>query len=561
MHPLRRSDPDFKTSSHIPTYTKSDVRRSDRTRAVPNRLGHDATHSVDVQNDALPDPETVDEALSTAEAEGWKKAMDDEYKSLVENDTWKLVDLPQGRKVISTKWIYKRKLDISGKIERYKARLVVKGCSEQKGIDKAESFQSVRYGSVRFLLAMAAKFDLEIDQMDVATAYLQGELKEEVFVQQPVGFDDGSVRVCLLQKYVYGLKPAVKAWNQKLRATLINAEFKCSKVDTCIYYKVDAENILIVALYVDDLIILSNNSHAKQHIKDTLKATFNMTDLGPAKFVLGIHIEQDREHGQISINQCRYISEILHKFNMEDCNPVSTPAESGNKLSKKMGPQSGAERANMKDIPYTKAVERLSLAAQISRPDIQFAVNLIGRFSNSPGRSHWNAVKRIFRYLNGTIDARITYLRDAKAVLHGFCDADWAVAEEDDRSVMGYAFLAQGGAISWDTQKLPTVASSKTEAMHMAMAMATQEATWLRNLSREIFPTEEMKIQIYGDNKSALMLSAGPTTFRSHYMRKCVRNGIVKFVYKSTEQIIANVFTRALPSVNHSSCCLGLNIG
>lgn len=546
------------------------LRRSER---VISRQGYVLNAAVTRNSNVYhPDPETVEEALARGDAKNWKNAMEAELKSLAQNQTWRLVNLPVGRKAIANKWVFKRKLSSTGEIDRYKARLVVKGCSQREGIDYAETFSPVvRYSSIRFLVSLAAKLDLDIDQMDAVTAYLQGELKEEVYMRQPAGYEDGTSKVCLLNKSIYGLKQASRTWNDKLGTALLKGGLQRSAVDTCIYFRVVRDDILFVAVYVDDLIIFSSNQKTKNSLKAHLQSTFEMTDGGEAKFVLGMHIERDRRAGTISIDQHKYIGEVLQRFNMADCNPVSTPVDVSTKLTKKMGPTDAAGREEMRSIPYQEAVGSLLFAAQVSRPDIQFAVNMVSRFSNNPGQPHWNAVKRIMRYLRGTKDKKLTYRRDSSTELHGFCDADWATDVEDRRSVTGYVFMMNDGAITWNSKKQPTVALSTTEAEYMAMSSATQEATWLRNLNIELFSHEESKtsaqsppIQIFGDNMSALSLSDKTTSFhprtkhidiRHHYIRDCVNNNIVKFSHISTNEMTADILTKSLPLTKHTHCC------
>lgn len=521
---------------------------------------------------AVADPVTPDEALSGPDADCWRAAMKREISSLKENRTWTLVDLPVGRKAIANKWVFKTKIGGDGKIDRYKARLVVKGCSQREGIDYYETFSPVvRYASIRYLVAMAARLDLDIDQMDVVTAFLQGDLNEEVYMKQPVGIEDGTSRVCRLQKSLYGLKQASRCWNQKLGAVLLKAGLKCSSVDTCIYYCVKPSDVLIVAVYVDDLMIFSSNQSSKQRIKAVLQKAFKMTDNGEARYILGMHIERNREAGTISIDQHKYLREVLQRFNMWESNPVSTPADVNAKLTKTMSPNDAAGREEMAGVPYQEAVGSVLFAAQVSRPDIQFAVNNVSRYNQNPGRAHWNAVKRIMRYLRGTVDMKLTYRRDEEAVLHGFCDADWANDEQDRRSITGYVFLLQGGAVAWNSRKQQTVALSTTEAEYMAMGAATQEAIWLKNLQNEVFGSLEQmqQLTIYGDNKSALMLGEKPTTFhprtkhidvRHHFIRDEVNAGRIKFVHTPTQNMTADVLTKAVPVAKHIKCRDEMNI-
>lgn len=296
-----------------------------------------------------------------------------------------------------------------------------------------------------------------------------------------------------------------------------------------------------------------------------------MTDNGEAKFILGMHIERDRKKGTITIDQHKYVKEMLKRFNMDESHPVDTPADVNSKLTNEMSPSSATDREEMAIIPYQEAVGSLLYAAQVSRPDIQFAVNNVSRFSNNPGKPHWMAVKRIMRYLNGTRDTKLVYRRDDKLGLHGFSDADWAGDAVDRRSVTGYVFLLQGGAITWNSKKQPTVALSTTEAEYMAMSATTQEAIWLRNLHNDIFGNRIKidQISIHGDNKSALALSDKTTSFhprtkhidiRHHFIREHVHEGIIRFSYIQTDNMTADCLTKAVTKIKHKKCCIEMNL-
>lgn len=543
-------------------------RRSQRNRFPVQRFDNVMSATTKM----CADPETVSEALSGKNAKQWRCAMDAELKSLEENKTWTLVHLPVGRKAINNKWVFKMKMGGDGKIDKFKARLVVKGCAQQKGIDYAETFSPVvRYSTIRFLLAMAAKLDLDLDHMDAVSAFLQGDLQEEIYMQQPVGAEDGSGRVCQLKKSIYGLKQASRAWNDKLGGVLIKAGLTCSKVDTCVYYRINNNDIIIIAVYVDDLLVLSNNRKTKEHIKNQLLEHFKMIDNGEAKFVLGMNIERDRQAGTIRIHQGKYLREVLDRYNMTNCNPVTTPADPNAKLSAEMSSTNAADRDEMQSIPYQEAVGSILFASQVSRPDIQFAVNMVSRYNHNYGRPHWNAVKRILRYLRGTIEMGITYKRDNSDGLHGYCDADWAGDVDDRRSVTGYVFLLQGGAITWNSKKQATVALSTTEAEYMAMSAATQEAIWLSNLHNDIFGKHNTleHVVIYGDNKSALMLSEKTTPFhprtkhidiRHHFIREKVTDGTVQFIHTPTQTMSADYLTKAVSFDKHKSCRERMNV-
>lgn len=411
------------------------------------------------------DPVTVRDAMVSENSANWKTAMNDEFNLLIENRTWSLVELPPNRKAINSRWVFKTKHNASGDVERHKARLVVKGCAQKKGIDYEETFSPVvRYGSIRYLIAIAAKCNLMIDQMDAVTAFLHGDLSDEIYMRQPELFDDGTGRVCRLNKSLYGLKQASCVWNQKLDAALKHFGLIATKSDACVYHILRDRSILVVAVYVDDVIIISNDIELKNALKNHLSNKFKMKDMGPAKFVLGMRITRDVKSGSISIDQSQYIRNILDRFGMSDCNSLSTPMDANQKLTSDMCPKTIAEREEMANVPYQEAMGSILFAAQVSRPDIQFAVSCVSRFNNNPGKAQWLAVKRMLRYLKGTVEKRLTYHRDGNSEQLGYCDADFAGDSVDRRSTTGHIFILQNGAISWNSKKQHTVALSTTEA-------------------------------------------------------------------------------------------------
>lgn len=268
-----------------------------------------------------------------------------------------------------------------------------------------------------------------------------------------------------------------------MNAALIAFGLTRSEVDPCIYFKVTEECMLFVAVYVDDLLLFSNDARIKRQLKDDLCKQFKMKDIGEASSVLGIRVQRDRRLGTISIDQAHYVKEIVRRFDMHDCNAVSTPMDHNQKLSAEMSPKNDFEREEMVDVPYQEAIGSIMFAAQVTRPDVCFAVNTVSRFIQNPGKAHWIAVKRILRYLNGTANARLVFNKSGNSELIGYCDADWASDIDSRRSVTGYVFLYQGAAISWNTRKQSTIAGSTTEAEYMSLSAASSEAIWLKTIA------------------------------------------------------------------------------
>lgn len=335
------------------------------------------------------DPSTFKQAVRSESVDLWKGAMKEEFDSLQANRTWQLVELPPGKTPIKCKWVYKTKRDTHGKVIRHKARLVAKGYTQVEGVDYHETFSPVvRFSTIRYLMAIAAKFDLNIRQFDVVTAFLHGTLDEEIYMTQPEGFSDNSNRVCKLIKSIYGLKQSSRVWNTTLNKVLLDFGLKRSSTDQCVYYSIEGKRIFIVAIYVDDIIVFSNNKEMEERLAKVLFDEFKMKDMGEISSVLGIRVTRNRKSGIISLDQTNYIKDLLSRFKMDKCNDVTSPMDANQKLTKKMCPSTEEETKEMLNVPYRELVGALQFCVQVSRPDICFAVNVLSRYNNNPGKAH-----------------------------------------------------------------------------------------------------------------------------------------------------------------------------
>lgn len=549
-----------------PAVEQQGLRRSDRERRTPGKYSDYVTYSsfsgevVSPQSTPMcpktsfDNPQSYEEALNGPDREKWIAAMREEIAALEENETWELTSLPSDRKAIRNKWVFKTKRGPTGDIERYKARLVVKGCSQRPGIDFDEVYSPVvRYSTIRYLLALAVKHDLDVEQMDAVTAFLQGELSDEViYMELPRGFAGTSKQVCRLRKALYGLKQSSRVWNNQLDQALKKFGLEQSKVDPCLYFRIDGENMIFVTIYVDDFMIFTNNAKLKQKLKSFLHNCFKMKDLDEANFCLGLRITRDRKNGKLWVDQEHYVDSILQRFNMANCHPVSTPAEANVKLDKSMSPTTPEETREMKEVPYQEAVGCLTYLAQTTRPDISFAVNQVSQFNANPGRTHWNAVKRIMRYLRGTRSSRLTYSKERCADLVGYTDADWGGEPDSRKSTTGYVFTFMGGAVSWNVKRQPTVALSSCEAEYVALSRTVQEALWWHHFQSQIFGVRAIPIRC--DNQSAICIARNqgynPRTkhmdIKHHFVRDVLDQGVVELGYVNTKQQPADGFTKAL---------------
>lgn len=354
------------------------------------------------------DPLTVQEALKSAHANDWKQAMRDEYFALIDNDTWTLVNKPKDKKIVSCKWVLKTKYQSDGNVERRKARLVARGFSQVPGIDFNETFSPVvRMSSVRMIMGLAVEYGLKVQQFDFVNAYLNGELEEEILMELPEELSSiltkkelqktSGNKVCLLRKALYGLKQSGRQWYDKLDRRLRELQLKPLDTDPCVYMHKEEDKLTLIAIYVDDLILASNDERKTLELKEELSKCFKMKDLGQLRYCLGIEFEQNEKENTICLSQRKYIQDLLERFNMEDCKPAATPVNMGLKLSKDMQPKTEEERRKMEGIPYRRLVGSLMYAATSTRPDIAYIVSALSQFNENYGEEHWKAAKRVLR--------------------------------------------------------------------------------------------------------------------------------------------------------------------
>jgi hypothetical protein len=392
----------------------------------------------------------------------------EEMKSITDNSTWDLVDLPPGHRPIGLKWVFKVKRDENGDIVRHKARLVAKGYIQRAGIDYDEVFAPVaRIESVRLLIALAANQGWEVHHMDVKSAFLNGDLKEEVYVSQPAGFiiDGAEHKVLRLRKALYGLKQAPRAWNAKFDTVMASIGFQRSSSEHGVYTRTRGESRLIVGVYVDDLVITGYGNKDILLFKDEMKSIFKMSDLGLLSYYLGIEVSQGP--GGINLCQAAYAEKLLERNGLLGCNPTATPMEP----RLKMGRESSTPEVNATE--YRRIIGGLRYLIH-TRPDLAFSVGFLSRFMEKPHEEHLVAVKRILRYVAGTHDHGLCYTRGdgEPAKLIGYSDADLAGDIDQRKSTTGIVFFLGSNPITWQSSKQKVVALSSCEAEYIAAANA-----------------------------------------------------------------------------------------
>lgn len=537
-------------------------------------------------------PENLEQAMKCDESQQWGESMRHEMKSVLENSTWKIVPSPQdGSKVIQGRWVYQTKTDSLGNLIRYKSRWVVKGFQQEEGSNFMDTFACVvKPMTYKILFSIAASLDLDIEQMDVKTAFLNSPISEDVYVEQPHGFEITSLAeantlateilnstsksksdlnfprkyrtktslVCKLNRALYGLKQASRAWYLTLKTFLQQCGLEPLKCDYAVF--INHDRTLLVAVYVDDLLLFGKVKIQIQHLKIQLQERFQMTDLGPAHMYLGMQISRDRVRRIISLDQQKYIRIVLKRFNMQDCNAVSTPMETGLKLTKRDDPATLEETRE-----YQRLIGCLEYAACATRPDITYAVHTMAQYSSNPAPAHFTAAKRILRYLKGTETFCLIFKGAAESsfTLRGYSDADWAGSISDRKSVGGYCFYLNNSLISHMSKKQSTVALSTAEAETHAATQATKEAIWLRNILSELGYEQSQSTIIYCDNQAAIALSRNPeyhsrskhVDIQYHFLRSHVESQTVDLRFIASEDMAADGLTKPLTRYKHTRFC------
>ena len=516
------------------------------------------------------EPKNIKEAWTGENSEHWKQATNSEYESLLKNDTWDLVEIPKNKNIVGCKWVFKIKRKGDGSIDRFKARLVAQGYTQEYGLDYQEIFSPVaRYKSIRVMMAISNSLDLELHQLDVKTAFLNGKLDSEIYMSQPEGYTDESKpdHVCQLKKSLYGLKQAARVWNEAMDAHSKKAGYTQCSADCCIYVKrLENGKFVFLSLYVDDLLIVSNDISILKEEKESLKRAFEMEDQGEINFCLGMSVRRDRKNKRMFISQTSYLQNVLKKFGMENCKKMSTPLEFGKHFSLKGENESSADKRM-----FQSAVGSLVYAATATRPDLSASVGVLSKFMSNPSIDHWQGIKRIMRYIKGTLDYGIEFNASENDAIKliGYSDADWAGDVVSRKSTSGFVFKLAGGAVSWQSKRQATIALSSTEAEYLALSSAVQEAVWLRQLLSDLGFQQESPTTINEDNQGVIALSKHPTShsrtkhidIRYHYIRQEINDKRIQVVYCSTDKMIADILTKGLGKPKFETCRDLLGVG
>jgi hypothetical protein len=396
--------------------------------------------------------------------------------------------------------------------------------------------------------------DLELHSVDISHAFINGSLEEEIYMEQPEGFVQPGY-VCRLLHPLYGLKQALRVWNKELFTALSKMGFTRLQSDHGVYVFTKDDIRIIVPVHVDDLTFASKSQSAIDACIKELSEYFELRDLGPTKFLLGIEVIRNRQNHSISLSQRQYIINMLDRFQMTDCHPVSTPVDPGSHLSKSQGATSPDDIAYMQSVPYLSAVGALMYLAVTTRPDIAYTAGLLARFSSNPGVAHWKAVKHLFRYVKGTMDHKLTYSPDQSEELFTcYSDADHGGCKDTGRSTGVYVIKVGTGAVSWRSKLQSIVALSTTEAEYIAAVDSGKEIVWMRNILKEFGYRFTSPSPLKIDNQSSISVAKNPEhhgrmkhlDLRFYWLRDTVESGQIKPVYVPSAEMAADILTKPL---------------
>jgi hypothetical protein len=478
----------------------------------------------------------------------WHAAMADEYQALLNNNTWRLVPRPPGANIVTGKWLFKHKYHADRSLARHKARWVVRGFSQQHGVDYDETFSPVvKPATIRTMLSIAASRSWPIHQLDVKNVFLHGELEETIYAHQPAGFVDPSSpdHVCLLQKSLYGLKQAPRAWHQRFASYVYKHGFTAAKSDASLFIFKDGVEMAYLLLYVDDIVLTASSSDLLQRIIDRLSSKFAMRDLGALHHFLGISIT--RSSNGLHLSQRQYAVDLLQRVGMAECHPTTTPVDSKSKLSA----TDGAPVASPSDYrSLAGALQYLML----TRPDIAYAVQQVCLFMHDPREPHLALIKRILRYVKGTLDAGLHLGIGSVSSIMAYSDTDWAGCLDSRRSTSGYCVFLGDNLVSWSSKRQTTVSQSSEEAEYRAVAHAVAESCWLPQLL-ELHISIPSATIVYCDNVSAVYMTANPVHHRRmkhieidiHFVREKVALGQFRVLHVPSTHQFADIMTKGLP--------------
>lgn len=515
---------------------------------------HDELHHKTLAN-VNKDPTSFADAMSRPDREHWKKAIEIELQAMERNKVWEYVDRPKNCKVIDSKWVFKTKLDHG--IVIYKGRCVIRGFKDENEYELRETYAPVaRSSTVKANLAIINKNNLDVNQMDVVGAFLNGPIYEDIYMEIPLGVncteEFRAKKVCKLKKAIYGLKISSQRWNQHFTDVIKELGFEVCPNDPCLFKWQESDKVAFLLLYVDDMLISSNCPNKLKTVKEHLERHFEMKDLGPPQKFLGSEIQRDRNNNVLKISQKSYIDKILDRFHMTDCRQHATPM-----VTKSNPIKHSQTEKEVVEAPYREAIGSMLYLSGGTRPDLSYAINVLSRKQVEPTEEDWIAVKRTFRYCKGTRDLELTY-RGVGEELEVFTDSSFGDCE-NSHSTSGYIIKLFGDTIAWRSHKQNFVAMSTCEAEYASMSEGCMEVIAIHKVVSFLLNQDLYPITLWCDNRAAVnCVSLGQPPRLRHclfknfdYVKEAERENRIKVKWVSTDGQLADIMTKPLPQKTH----------
>jgi hypothetical protein len=520
------------------------------------------------------EPKGYKQALADIYRAEWIIAIKEELNSLYKQQVFKELDyIPSNRKLLRCIWVFKAKLDENNQIVRWKARLVVQGFMQIEGIDFWDTYApTMRFKILRIVLALAAKDDLEIKQIDFDTAFLNALLKEQIYVQIPEGYELGdyqkneNIKCLQLLKALYGLKQAPREWNKEIDTFLRSLGYEASVLDECLYQKIINGKRMYLTLFVDDTLAIYPKELESVWLEDKAKiaSKYKIKDIGDCEWIFNMKLERNREKRIITLSQESYISRVVEQYGYtNNVRSISTPFQYADISSFDVDtPESELEILDpVEQKLYQSKVGEILYAANITRIDLQFIIGVLARYVSCPLRRHMQAIDRVIRYAACTRDRKLVFnfsdpsSREGCSLIN-YTDSDWATERVDRKSTSGWLCLLNGAPVGWQSKKQTIVATSSTEAEYYGITEAIKEALFMQQFIKHYYLNDNETIipLIKSDNEGAILMADHATDhnrtkhidIRYHFIRDHLHKRDIDLQYVETSKNIADILTKAV---------------
>lgn len=500
----------------------------------------------------LEPPEKFTDAMNSADVDNWKEAMAEEFQNLVRSHCFSLEEPPIEKRVIPSRWVYTLKKNELGEVIKFKARIVVQGFHQHPGVDFTDVYAPTTMApSVRFVLSLAATYDLEIEQLDVTAAFLHADIDNVTYVKPPPGLYDNDQKVWKLHKALYGLRQSPKLWSDLLVKTLQKWSFKQTASDSCVFVSTNSRDTLWIVVFVDDLLVIGRNTDEVENVKKSLKSSFTIKDLGPVKHFLALTVTRDRPNRLLYLSQNPYITNILEETNMDQARPISLPSNDDS-----FPPFDQSEGQFI--CPYANVVGQISYLANWTRPDLAYSVNVAASFNQHHNEKHWQSLRNILRYLKSTKNMRLALggIMSQESLQNGplccYSDASFA-CDASGASRSGMALMWNQAVFHWRSKRQTTIARSTAAAEITAAAPASEELIWARHFLHELGINHGPTPILYLDNQASIAIARGQDNGKMKHMKTALmslvdftRRNLIHILYCPTTLMIADALTKPL---------------